>query len=222
MSEQVKRYAASERRMFELGGTNLIHGEVLVVLASDYDALANEWRVATGENIMLRSELAEIRGKHDALRADVGVRDRAIEKLEQSVDGMRGMCSALHDSARAAGMVPGYDVTRLPERIGHLVQCERVVGLSGMQAILAERDDLRGEVDQHKVRIERQEQQIKTLQADPGSYKSGYDKGRADGFRHSRQERESLSAKVDQLQDELRRSEQALAESRGEAAASLP
>ncbi len=54
------------------------------------------------------------------MRAAIKTHNRTIAKLEKSRDGMRAMCSALHDAAQAAGMEPGEDVTGLPRIVGEL------------------------------------------------------------------------------------------------------
>lgn len=59
MSEKVKRYNA---KLASFDGQYRV-----VVLASDFEALANDWRVATGANTMLRFELATMRNERDAL-----------------------------------------------------------------------------------------------------------------------------------------------------------
>ena len=75
---------------------------------------------------------------------------------------------------------------------------------SRAQAMQADYDTLRAEVERLRALADRQEQQIAALTADPNGWQSGYDKGRHDGTKTRLSELEQERRINRELRDQLR------------------
>lgn len=74
-----------------------------------------------------------------------------------------------------------------------------------------ELDELRAKVSEHDRVVRERDRllaQVATLQSDANSWQSGYDKGRADGGRHGKHERDQLRAEVERLREALKHARQ--------------